>query len=40
MAYCETNYGHIDLEGWSFGRLKEIVKGFLGEKAEQTFSQQ
>lgn len=33
MAYCETNYGHIDLEGWPLAKLKEIVKNYLGDKA-------
>lgn len=40
MGYCEENYGHIDLEGWSYGKLKDIVRGFLDDKAEKTFTQQ
>lgn len=39
MAYCEEKYGEIDLEGWSFSKLKQIVKGFLGDRAEMTFTQ-
>ena len=32
MGFCEETLGQIDLEGWSFAKLQEVVQSFVKGK--------